>query len=378
MKDVDTMLSRIREETDTKWAIEALSTTRNNAEEWRVIPGLIKYEASSLGQIRNRETSLMLRQRKDDGGYMRVNLTRGQQDRVTRAVHRLIALTFLSNPESKLTVNHKNHVRDDNSVDNLEWATTLEQNRHKRKRETQEHYSSSTRKIWRCNPLTGERLDLFDSVKVASLAVMGSKKGMTKIVAVAGGRKEKGYTRHTAFKYKWEYHMEEIAGEIWKDVDPQIIKGVEGYQVSSEGRIRNRTGRIGNAYPIKSAESYLWFSISSNQYLAHIIVAKTFLPNFANKQCVNHKNGAKNDPRLWNLEWVTQSENCQHAHDTGLNPTGKPVRQISMLTGETIAEFSSASKAGRETGVNGDNIGSAARGQLHQAGGFFWKFIVPE
>lgn len=42
-------------------------------------------------------------------------------------LHKLIAEAFIPNSENKPTVNHKNHVRDDNRLDNLEWATYTEQ-----------------------------------------------------------------------------------------------------------------------------------------------------------------------------------------------------------------------------------------------------------
>lgn len=42
-------------------------------------------------------------------------------------VHRLVAETFIPNPENKPTVDHINRIRDDNSVSNLRWATQHEQ-----------------------------------------------------------------------------------------------------------------------------------------------------------------------------------------------------------------------------------------------------------
>jgi DNA-binding transcriptional regulator YiaG len=64
-----------------------------------------------------------------NSGYKRVNLYKdGKYKKMS--IHRLIALNFIPNPENKKTVNHKDSDRLNNSLDNLEWATHSENNKH--------------------------------------------------------------------------------------------------------------------------------------------------------------------------------------------------------------------------------------------------------
>lgn len=65
----------------------------------------------------------------DSYGYLKVTLTNNGV-RKSYFVHRLVALAFLPNPENKPTVNHKNGIKTDNRVNNLEWATNKEQKIH--------------------------------------------------------------------------------------------------------------------------------------------------------------------------------------------------------------------------------------------------------
>lgn len=93
--------------------------------------------SSDDGQIYSNvkgKTMFPLKTHTKPDGYLAVSLwdnaKHGQKKRKTFLVHRLVAETFIPNPENKPTVNHKDGVKTNNCVDNLEWATSHEQNVH--------------------------------------------------------------------------------------------------------------------------------------------------------------------------------------------------------------------------------------------------------
>ena len=64
---------------------------------------------------------------------------------------------------------------------------------------------------------------------------------------------------------------------------------------------------------------YLWINTGDNNIeQSHRVVAKCFIPNPNDLECVNHKNGIKNDNRVENLEWCTYSDNTLHSFKNGL------------------------------------------------------------
>lgn len=113
-------------------------------EKWVPCPGLEGfYEVSDFGRVRSLDRvfieEYLNRKRPRRGQMLRQNLNNHGYDQFTVKVngkvkcfkvHRLIAIAFIPNPENKPTVNHKNGVRHDNMVENLEWATLSEQQIH--------------------------------------------------------------------------------------------------------------------------------------------------------------------------------------------------------------------------------------------------------
>lgn len=101
-------------------------------EVWKDIEGYEGlYQVSNLGNIAktNLDKRFVLRIGKDTSGYYQIILTKNKV-RKCFLVHRLVAKAFLENSEFKRTVNHKNGIKTDNRVQNLEWASYSENQKH--------------------------------------------------------------------------------------------------------------------------------------------------------------------------------------------------------------------------------------------------------
>lgn len=344
-----------------------------STEIWKVIKDFPNYEVSTFGNVRNITTG-KLRKQNIRNGYNHLTLYNGSIEK-TLKVHRLVAITFISNPENKNTVNHKDHNPLNNNVNNLEWSTMAEQNKHKREPSKETKSLIASRKVWRVDKNTNEKLELYQTLKLAAQWILDNKFSSSenidhlrkKIISVAQGKSQ------TAFGYKWIYEqIETLENEIWKLIPASLINNNKDYFISTLGRVKNPRGRISSG--VIESNGYVRIHIGAkDKYYLHRLVAQVFLENPENKTIVNHKDGNKSNSKLDNLEWVTPSENNHHAVKEGLVKHLRSVIQYDLKM-KKLNEFSSAAEAEKQLNLNRNSIGMCCRGEIRSTGGFVFRF----
>lgn len=175
--------------------------------------------------------------------------------------------------------------------------------------------------------------------------------------------------------------------EIWKSVI-----GFEGtYEVSNLGRVRSlgmyAKGPCGSKRYIKGKMlkanvgkiGYKRVCLAGKNWKnVHRLVAEAFLPNPCKNKEVNHIDGNKTNNAVWNLEWVTHSENELHAYKTGLNNQEKIKTIQKNMDGVILHVYDSCLEASQKTGILQGNISKCANGKTKTAGGYKWSYLRKE
>lgn len=99
-------------------------------EQWRKINGFENYMISSLGRVKSLPRGMFnggkikerfLKPGINKHGYCSVSLC--EKGKITQCkIHRLVAMAFIPNPNGLPIINHKNEIKTDNRVENLEWC----------------------------------------------------------------------------------------------------------------------------------------------------------------------------------------------------------------------------------------------------------------
>jgi len=336
----------------------------HNMEEWKSVPYFSLYQCSKSGEIKNIKTGKILKPFKTLDGYLRPCLINDEGKPKSISVHKIIATTWIPNPESKPTVNHINKIRDDNRVINLEWATQKEQAEHKVKFNKDNNIrinTNSGRPIWKCDLVTKEKIQLYDSLTSASKDVNGVidkiSKAARNILPYACG-------------FYWIYDdlsKKDKPDEKWK-LYKKIKKNI--YFISNCGNVKNKNRQLKTNR--KNEDGYRHITIDNKIHLVHVIVARKFIPNPENLPIVNHKDGNKSNNHVDNLEWFTHQLNAQHAIDTGLRSDIKKVVHYDE-NNNILGIYTSCTSAGEALNICGKVIHDYCTNKVKQCHGMKLK-----
>lgn len=174
---------------------------------WKEIEGSLGYAISNLGRLKRLERkiwnvynnsynhygeTILKCSTNNSKGYVRLTISYGIDRvdyKVTESIHRLVAKAFIPNPDNKPEVNHKDGVKTNNCVDNLEWCTTQENFEHKYK--VLKSFKQSKGQLHTCAKLTEEQvLTIPDLLKKYTIKQVAQKLGVgaTTISEIKAGR----------------------------------------------------------------------------------------------------------------------------------------------------------------------------------------------
>ena len=149
------------------------------------------------------------------------------------------------------------------------------------------------------------------------------------------------------------------------------------YSVSDDGQVRN--DKRNTLLKQNDEQGYktvgLHINKKSKKYRVHRLVAMTWIDNPDNKPYVNHIDGNRSNNIVTNLEWVTPSENTQHAVAIGLMVTNRKraVKQYDQY-GNFIAEYESIVQAAEATGTDAPKITVCCQDERITTNGFQWRY----
>lgn len=165
--------------------------------------------------------------------------------------------------------------------------------------------------------------------------------------------------------------------EVWAD-----IEGYENlYAISSKGRCWSYKTNKFLKEDINN-DGYLRFSLFKDgkhkRYLAHRLVAKSFVDNPNQYPEINHINENVKDNYVENLEWCTHKQNVNYGSrnkkvSMALKNNQNSAKRVQNI--DTLNIYDSLTKAEKETGIGLSQISLCCKNKAKTAGGYHWRYV---
>jgi len=322
---------------------------------WKSIPDFDKYEASSFGKIRNKETKYILTSKVNRSGYIRNDLTDNTGTKQSKNAHIFICLAFHGQaPNSTHTVDHINRIKTDNKPINLRWANKSEQIKNKTK---------TTRTCFLIEMINKDtkEITIFKDSKHASEIVKVHHQTIRKWI-----KTNKCYN-NCYFNYQI---LKDLQNEQWKQIG-------KNFWVSTKGRIKDNKGR---SYSSCIKTGYYVCSVNGKFEYVHRLVAKAFITNPNNYLFVNHKDNNGLNNNIENLEWCTHQQNMIHSaeyhkdkHQNINHYNSQKVFKIDTILKCVIKSYETIKDAAEDEGIHAASMSGRIRRKTCIDGYIFTK-----
>lgn len=201
-------------------------------ETWKSIDNFPNYQVSDQGRVRNIKTGKIFTGTRDAFGYMHVRLINPDGGYTLKKVHRLVAETFLPNPEGKPIIDHIDGDKTRNSLDNLRWFTYSENSRaYEDSHQGRSRVSTKSRKIAQYTT---------DGTLIATFSGAGEAAKATGL-----GR----FGIHSACSGK----LRTVNGFMWRFFDDEPEQSIPPFRDGRRRAVRRVTGGVRTEYPSVSA-----------------------------------------------------------------------------------------------------------------------------
>jgi len=239
--------------------LSKISVKNTTIEEWKIIELAINYEISNYGQVRNNTTKKILKPTAING-YLSVGL-RINDKTVTSFIHRLVAKSFVLCTDETYVVNHKDGIKTNNCVENLEWVSQSENVKHAYRINIHNPTRLNVSQYTLSNVFIKEYDSLLDAeweTGICNGYISNACRGVKK---TAGG-------------YIWKYTN--YIPTTQPVPDGKVMTGYPNYIITNDGRVYNSQRKLYLTFS-KNESGYMFVGLSDGKkrisFSAHRLVA---------------------------------------------------------------------------------------------------------